>query len=597
MITQLSPEVIQQLNESEGTRWSWISGQVYAKLCEENHEHLLVRIGQRFSFAEMAKRCQEYRRYCGKEGQAATHTLEQLCRASVLKALYAWSYETVSEEIKRDPLLRWFVGYSMNETTLSDSTLWHFEQWLKEKEERLLFNEILLQIREDFPDSSKRIQVGDTFAMHSVCRQQSRTELLREGCHKLLMRLQQVCEPAYQAVVQELDSKRLFGEETQPKEWWLDKTERDGLELRTAYGGTECVRLVRRQEQARQFPRSIEYAGVRHWLGIVEKVLNDEFEEIGEKAEEKIANRPPATQQKPGAATIAAPESQTSAAPQLVAGQSITLRVRSEHVKGSYALGSVKDPEASFRLHGDKTTFGYNINIAADGDFISEINGVTGATPDSSGVATLIANQKKYLGTLPHKFVYDRAAGRAFFFAEVAKVSDGQTQLVARLIDSGKNAIRFTPSDFSLGEDGSLTCPNGTTTSTAYRSGSADGWNFRFKADQCKGCPLWDKCRNPQSKPSAHRTVFISDYVYEQRNALAYTKTADFQLDIQLRPAIERIIAAVTRYNGGRQNKGRGVQNADCQARNAAIAYNLKRWRVLTLEKEAATQHKPPDDG
>ena len=371
----------------------------------------------------------------------------------------------------------------MNEPTLSDTTLWHFEQWLQAHEARLLFSELLLQIRQDFPTTRPQIQVGDTFAMKSICRQQSRTEMLREGCHTLLNRLQQVCEPAYQAVVQELDHQRLFGEEKEAKEWWMDKTERAALEIRTAYGATECVHLVRRQEKARQFPHSIDYAGVRHWLGLVEKVLNDEFEVVGAgkaEAEAKKADKEgTVTEERLESApqtSAAAQPSQAICAAQIVAGQPITLRLRSAHAKGSYALGSVKDPEASFRLHGDKTTFGYNINLAADGDFVTEINGVTGATPDSSGVATLIANQKTYLGTLPDKLVYDRAAGRAFYFAEVAKVSQGQTQLVARLIDTGKNAMRFTPSDFSLNEQGQLTCPNGTTTSTAYRSGSADGW-------------------------------------------------------------------------------------------------------------------------
>ena len=91
MLAQLTPEVIQEIIENEEGRWRWISEEVYGKLCADNREHLVVCVGQRFRFEEMVKRCQGYRRYCGKEGQVATHTLEQLCRASVLKALYNWS--------------------------------------------------------------------------------------------------------------------------------------------------------------------------------------------------------------------------------------------------------------------------------------------------------------------------------------------------------------------------------------------------------------------------------------------------------------------------------------------------------------------------
>ena len=199
-------------------------------------------------------------------------------------------------------------------------------------------------------------------------------------------------------------------------------------------------------------------------------------------------------------------------------------------------------------MHAGKTTFGYNINVAADADFVAETNGLTGPPPDATGTPLLIASQKEFLGTVPAKLIYDRAAGRPYYFAQVEKASDGQTQLVARLIDNRKGATLFTPDDFSLGEDGYLTCPNGFRTNRAYRSGGADGQHYRFLASECKGCPLWEKCRAADSKPTAHRTVFISDYAYQQRNALAYTKTAEFQLDMKLRPDIERIIACLTRY-------------------------------------------------
>jgi len=78
----------------------------------------------------------------------------------------------------------------------------------------------------------------------------------------------------------------------------------------------------------------------------------------------------------------------------------------------------------------------------------------------------------------------------------VLEASDGQTQLVSPLIDYDKTAERFSPQDFQLSEDGSsLTCPNGQTSTIAYRSGSGDGRTFRFLGTQCAGCPLWEQCR------------------------------------------------------------------------------------------------------
>ncbi len=103
------------------------------------------------------------------------------------------------------------------------------------------------------------------------------------------------------------------------------------------------------------------------------------------------------------------------------------------------------------------------------------------------------------------------AAGTPKHIADVRRASDGQTQLVARQINYGQRHTRFAPSDFTLGPDG-LTCPNSVTTTRAYRAGGADGFDYRFLASECHGCPLWELCRDPKAQPDSHRTVFISDY-------------------------------------------------------------------------------------
>jgi hypothetical protein len=303
----------------------------------------------------------------------------------------------------------------------------------------------------------------------------------------------------------------------------------------------------------------LEEVAVQRWLGVLGKVLTDEFT---------------FTFDAQGAVSQAT--------------------LRSQHVKGSYAIGSVLDPDATFRHHGDHCDLGYNIQVAATTHFVREIFAQTGATPDSVGVADLVANQQQALGLVPPKLIYDRAAGLPKIFAQVAKASGGQTQLVANLIDHTQRSERFGPADFTLDDLGQLTCPNGQTTSRAYRSGSADGWNFRFSAEQCQGCPLLEKCRGDQVKPTRHRQVFVSDYRYQQRKALAYTQTPAFAQDMALRPHIERIIAALTRYNGARTAQGYGLHNADYQVKMSAMAFNLKRWHTLTLHQEDKQRYRPP---
>ena len=150
-------------------------------------------------------------------------------------------------------------------------------------------------------------------------------------------------------------------------------------------------------------------------------------------------------------------------------------------------------------------------------------------------------------------------------FADVDRVSEGKTQLVARLIDYGKSRERFGPSDFTLNEVGQLSCPNGQVAAKVYRSGSADGVNYRFLPDQCQDCPLLAQCRGAEVQPDHYRqagtersrSVFISHYRDLQRQAILYTQTEQFKLDMHFRSTIapigHPIIAALVRYNDARQ--------------------------------------------
>jgi hypothetical protein len=274
----------------------------------------------------------------------------------------------------------------------------------------------------------------------------------------------------------------------------------------------------------------------------------------------------------------------------------VAARHATDKERGRYVLGSAVDPEATFRKHGEKVSLGYNISVAATTHFVFEIAAATGATPDSVGVAPLIAAQLAQRGVVPPKLLYDQAAGTPKIFYEVDRASAGQTQLVARLIDYGKRSERFGPQDFTLVEHGQLRCPNGQLSSKAYRSGSGDGWNYRFLPDQCAGCPLLAQCRGEKVKPTAFRQVFISDYALHQQQALAYTQTPAFAAEMKQRAHIERIIAALTRYNGARHAKGYGLLNADYQVKMAAMSHNLKHWANLKREEEKAARRRtrPP---
>lgn len=594
-ITELPADVLESLEANAEAAMQWFSQRHYAQLIEQNEQSVLVQVRQHFSMEAMVACSQAYRRYAGQRGQEASHCLSVLCWALLLKVLMGWSYRQSCQQMGSNTLCRWFVGYRLDESPLSYVTLQRFAQWVSGSHSRLFFNEILKQIDEAFPDQAQQAQVGDTFALLANVAPQSRTEMLRDACRRLLGYFEQVAPGAFAKVVCQLESEALFGSESELPEFCLDKAQRDRLEMRTALAADGCLYLIWRHMAGVSSQRTLEVLALQRWCNILNKLLRDEFVfEAGEEA------------------------------------NTLSVRPCSEKERGSFVIGSTLDPEATFRKHGEKNQLGYNVQVAANEQFIREIFATTGATGDASGVANLISHQKEQLGLVPPKLIYDRAAGSPKIYHDVAKASDGQTQLVARLIDHNKNSQRYGPLDFTLNQDGSLTCPNGQSTSKFYRSQSADGYNYRFSAEQCKGCPLREACRGESDPPlveataqpvestptptpvsatptqpptsqrkrpksTAYRQVFMSRYRDLQRTALLYIKTEAFKTDMRFRSTIEQKIAALVRYNDARQAHAYGLQKADFQVRMAAVAYNLKKWHKLTLEQEKATRYVAPD--
>jgi len=76
--------------------------------------------------------------------------------------------------------------------------------------------------------------------------------------------------------------------------------------------------------------------------------------------------------------------------------------------------------------------------------------------------------------------------------------------------------------------------------------------------------------------------------------SIRFSQTAEFKADMKLRPGIEGKIAALVRYNDARQAHSTGLVKAEFQERMAAVAFNLKRWRLLILAQEKAQRYRPP---
>jgi hypothetical protein len=122
------------------------------------------------------------------------------------------------------------------------------------------------------------------------------------------------------------------------------------------------------------------------------------------------------------------------------------------------------------------------------------------------------------------------------------------------------------------------TCPNGVVSTKAYAHGDSDGLSFRFLASQCRDCPLWATCRDPDASPKGHRSVFISDYQVYLRAGDAFNHTPEGRALLTSRWRIEPTVAWLVRYQGCRHARRVGQAAAQCQLYQACAMRNLLLW-------------------
>lgn len=626
-----------QHEAAEEQLWECFSGQVYAQVLAAEQDSLVVRVRQRFSLRQVVAACEGYRRYAGGAGQPADYPVLRLCWALLLRYLLGWSLRTLEHQMRVNLLVRWCTHFALQEETPDHSTLARFETWVREHALDVMFVTVLKQIDADFPDDARELQCGDTFGVWAKVADVSLNTLLRQSCRRLLLALEAAMPPAYADCVAQMDLTALFGVDDERSEQRLSPTAREARTLATAQAALDCLATVQQVTPLHtgcDTETAPTLANLHHWCGVVEKILTDEFTDkplLPPKSTRRKANQEQAQVAEQSAvttetaaapakvtadATVAAADITTLAAaldattppdtaptpslPMPVAPATSpatlppSLRRCTDAERGSYRIVSATDTDATVRKHGESILIGYNADVLATANFVRGIQANTGATPDGATVAPSIARHLERFGFAPQRLVYDRAAGTPKHIADVRRTSEGQTQLVARQINYGQRHTRFAPTDFTLGA-GALTCPNGVTTTRAYRTGGADGFDYRFLAIACQGCPLWAQCRDPKSRPDSHRTVFISDYTLRYKAEIDYLATPAAQADFAFRANIERHIAGLTQHNGARYAKVIGLTKVNFQLTMAATAYNLKRWHVLTLAKERqGCKEKPP---
>jgi len=533
----------------------WLSDQTYLTLLKRDSDHFLVKLNDYLNFARLETACAPYHHTTGP-GTPPTHPVPRLVRALVVKYLYHWSLRDLEWHIRFNLVVKWFVGYPIFAVGPDHSTLERFELWVCFKQHRTVFDETLRQIDRDFPDERQQSQVGDTYALRANAAKESLVDLLRHTCKRLLATLHKIEAARETAVRAELDLVALFGAQEERREFRLTPAERAARLQTTVRAALDCAHRVRTQLETPTPFTTEQRTPILEWLTYLDKIIADE---------------------------VVLVSTDNPTAPQVTE--------RPADHKGAYRLGSATDPEATYRVHGttaDKTDFGYNVQVAVTENFVREVHVETGAQPDAVAIPEVLRAEAEHHDLVPAKFIYDTAAGSGKTRALVAAATQGQTQLVAPLPPPHTPTGKFTPDRFQLSDDGmALMCPHEQLTTLAYRSGSGDGRLFWFLGLQCRACPVWELCRTHKPGSKRMRQVFISDYRREVESARRYNATEQFQLDLKQRPRVERIIAALVRYNGARDARRRGKFKCDFQAKMNAVGYNLKKWMKLLNQRTA----------
>ena len=519
----------------------WFSQLVYSRLISREQGHLLVQLTHLLDWGEMETACGAYHQRNGN-GRPVEHTVSRLLRAMLIKYLYGCSLRELEEKIRYNIMVKWFVGYPIYAAGPDHTTLHRFELYLCVHHPRLFFDNVLRQIEQAFPDERPSTLIGDTFALHANAALESLIERLRHTTQELLSAYQTDQSAAYKQLWSIMDHDGLFGKEEEKTECYLSTTEWQQRLFNAVAAILNCQHHIRQDEVS---------ASVQLWLDRLDKIFADELRLEREEN-----------------------------------GQLRYLTLLRK--RGRYRICSATDPEATIRNHGgSKKDFGYNVSVLATIHFIYEIQADTGSRPDGDALPDVFQTYMAHQGTAPEKLIYDQAAGHGKTAAQIAEISKQQTQLVSKPNKKKKKKEgAFTHDDYHYDpETHTLTCPNERVATRVYRSGNADGDNFRFVAGQCVGCPFLKQCRGSEVEPTTHKTIFLSDYQEEWYQLQAYSKTDEFKQDMKLRPQIERVIAGLVLHNDARRARFRGKAKVDFQMKMCATAYNLKRWVVLQQGK------------
>jgi transposase len=249
-------------------------------------------------------------------------------------------------------------------------------------------------------------------------------------------------------------------------------------------------------------------------------------------------------------------------------------------------LRSLVDQEVRTGKHGDYYD-GYLLDVSmdADSDLICAVDILPANGDEAANAKALIASEEAAQRNDIASLSIDRIGYRGDVLAELSDATEGpQLTVYVPPIDwTVSNPELFPPSAFTLTEaQDEVCCPGGATSRTRKRTRYGHGWRFRFRASQCRACPLRTQCLAPNT--TSGRSVTKSDYTAQYQAAQQRAQTVEYRAVRREHPRIERKLAELVRWHGGRRVRYRSRLRVKIQYVLTAVVVNCKRIvKLLSL--------------
>jgi transposase len=243
---------------------------------------------------------------------------------------------------------------------------------------------------------------------------------------------------------------------------------------------------------------------------------------------------------------------------------------------------SAVDADARRGKHGEYFD-GYLLDILVDADseLLTALEVLPGNGDEARDAPALLGAEVQAQGETAHALSIDGIGWNGEVLRDLSDPQGLAMEVYVPPSPQVNDEGRFGPEAFSLDDGGQvLRCPAGEQTSRKERNTNNTGWKFIFARGLCAACPLQADCV-PTLPKAKGRSVIKNDYQHEYDAARQRATTDDYAEVRQQHPRVERKLADIVRYHGGRRSRYRGRGRVKVQYLLTGMVVNIKRMVKL----------------